>query len=254
MSVTPRVTVIGNHISPFVRKVLAVCEIKGVPYRMDSIVPFFGNERFAELSPLRRIPVLIDGDVVLNDSSTICEYIDEKWPEHSVLPSTPADKAKARWLDEYADTYMSDVLLWKVFGRALVAPSVFKQPRDLEAIGRAIKEEVPIVMAYLEKQAPESAFLFGDTPGIADFSVASHFQNYRWGARQALDAERWPKAVAWVERVEQAVPMQQLNAIAEKVLRAPPGEHRPVLESFGVAMVTDSVGGPAPQRGPMTVL
>jgi glutathione S-transferase len=39
-------TIIGNHISPFVRKVLAVCEIKQLAYRMDSIVPFFGNEKF----------------------------------------------------------------------------------------------------------------------------------------------------------------------------------------------------------------
>lgn len=254
MSVTPRVTIIGNHISPFVRKVLAVCEIKGLPYRMDSIVPFFGNERFAELSPLRRIPVLIYGDVVLNDSSTICEYIDDKWPEHSVLPKTPADKAKARWLDEYADTFMTDVLLWKVFGRALVAPAVFKQPRDLEAISKTIKDEVPVVMTYLESQAPEGAFLFGERPGLADFSVASHFVNYRWGARQGLDASRWPKAVAWIERVEQAVPMQHLNVIAGKILRAQPEEHRPVLESFGVAVVTDSVGGLVPQRGPMTML
>ena len=40
-------TIIGNHISPFVRKVLATCEIKGLAYRIDSIVPFFGGDRFA---------------------------------------------------------------------------------------------------------------------------------------------------------------------------------------------------------------
>ena len=61
--------IIGNHISPFVRKVLAVCEIKCLPYEVDSIVPFFGNESFGELSPLRRIPVLVDGATVVNDSS-----------------------------------------------------------------------------------------------------------------------------------------------------------------------------------------
>ena len=39
-------TIIGGPVSPFVRKVLAVCEIKGVPYRLDPIVPFFGDDRF----------------------------------------------------------------------------------------------------------------------------------------------------------------------------------------------------------------
>ena len=45
-------TIIGGPASPFVRKVLAVCEMKGVPYRLDPIVPFFGNDAFGELSPL----------------------------------------------------------------------------------------------------------------------------------------------------------------------------------------------------------
>ena len=46
-------TIIGGPISPYVRKVLAVCEMKGVPYRVDPIVPFFGDDRFSELNPLR---------------------------------------------------------------------------------------------------------------------------------------------------------------------------------------------------------
>ena len=44
-------TIIGGPASPFVRKVLAVCEMKGVPYRLDPIVPFFGNDAFSDVSP-----------------------------------------------------------------------------------------------------------------------------------------------------------------------------------------------------------
>src|SRR6476620_6515428 len=73
-------TIIGGPVSPYVRKVLAACEIKGVPYRLDPIVPFFGDDRFSEISPLRRIPVLIDEEVTLCDSSVICQYLDEKYP------------------------------------------------------------------------------------------------------------------------------------------------------------------------------
>ena len=61
-------TIIGGPGSPYVRKVLAVCEIKGVPYRLDPIVPFFGDDRFSELNPLRRIPVYIDDEVSVSDS------------------------------------------------------------------------------------------------------------------------------------------------------------------------------------------
>jgi len=57
------VTVIGSYISPYVRKVLVCLSLKGIDYRIDPIIPYFGDETFSRVSPLRRIPVLID-DVV----------------------------------------------------------------------------------------------------------------------------------------------------------------------------------------------
>ena len=246
-------TIIGNHISPFVRKVLAVCEIKQLPYQLDSIVPFFGNDQFAKLSPLRRIPVLIDETVVLNDSSVICEYLEDKWPQAPMLPREPAARAHARFLDEYADVRMADVMTWKVFGRALVAPAIFKTPRDLDAIQRTMTEEFPAVMDQLEAWAPAQGFAFGADPGLADISVASHFANLRW-ARQTADAARWPRATSWINRVEQETPLGRLNAIGEKMLRVPPDGHREVLRSLGVAVTADTVGGSVPKRGPMTAI
>jgi glutathione S-transferase len=245
--------IIGNHISPFGRKVLAVCEIKGLSYEIDSIVPYFGNERFGELSPLRRIPVLVDGAIVINDSSVICEYLEEKWPKVPVLPGEPATRAEARFLDEFADTRLADVVLWKVFGRALIAPAIFGAERDTAAIARTMAEELPGVMDLLELWAPTSGFKFGTTPGLADVSVASHFANFRW-ARQKLDPARWPQAASWIERVSQSVPLMQLNAIGEKLLRVPPGAHRPALEGLGVTVASETVGTNVPRRGPMTDL
>ena len=79
-------TIIGGPVSPYVRKVLAACEMKGVPYQVDPIVPFFGDDRFSELNPLRRIPVYIDDQVSISDSTVICEYLDERYP----TPASPA--------------------------------------------------------------------------------------------------------------------------------------------------------------------
>ena len=36
--------VIGNYISPYVRKVLVCLELKGLDYEIDPIAPFVGNE------------------------------------------------------------------------------------------------------------------------------------------------------------------------------------------------------------------
>jgi glutathione S-transferase len=68
-----RAQIIGSYLSPYVRKVLVVLELKGIPYEVDPIVPFYGDDRFSEISPIRRIPVLIDDQVTLPDSSVICQ-------------------------------------------------------------------------------------------------------------------------------------------------------------------------------------
>ena len=95
---TAPLTVIGTPVSPYVRKVLAVLELKGLAWRIDPLVPFLGNDTFTRLSPLRRIPVLIDGDLVLSDSSVICEYLDERHPGTALMPRAVADRARCRWL------------------------------------------------------------------------------------------------------------------------------------------------------------
>ena len=70
----PPVQIIGSYISPYVRKVLVCLDWKGIAYEIDPIIPFMGDDRFSQLSPLRRIPVFRDERVTLTDSSVICQY------------------------------------------------------------------------------------------------------------------------------------------------------------------------------------
>ena len=111
-------TIIGGPGSPYVRKVLAVADIKRVAWQIDPIIPFQGNDAVTALSPLRRIPVFIDDTITLCDSTAICEYLDETHPTPPLLPSTPAARAHARWIEEFADTRMGDVFIWRIFNHA----------------------------------------------------------------------------------------------------------------------------------------
>src|SRR3982750_3941683 len=95
--------IIGSFVSPYVRKVLACMNLKGLDYEVDPITPFFGSDEFQRLSPLRRIPVLIDGDLSVSDSTVIGEYLDDASPGHRLYPADPKDRARARWLEEFAD-------------------------------------------------------------------------------------------------------------------------------------------------------
>src|SRR3954467_5983447 len=97
-------TIIGSFVSPYVRKVLACINLKNLAYEVDPITPFYGNDEFRRLSPLCRIPVLIDGDFSVSDSSVICAYLDDAYSGPALFPATAKDRARARWFEEYADT------------------------------------------------------------------------------------------------------------------------------------------------------
>src|SRR3569833_186288 len=121
-------TIIGSYVSPYVRKVLACMNLKGLAYEVDPITPFFGNDEFRRVSPLCRIPVLIAGDFSCSDSSVICAYLDEAYPGHPLFPADPKDRASARWLEEFADTRLGDVFIWGLFYQKIVHPFVWGEP------------------------------------------------------------------------------------------------------------------------------
>jgi len=195
---TQPLTVIGSYVSPYVRKVLACMDLKGLPFEVDPITPFYGNEEFRRLSPLCRIPVLIDGNFSCSDSSVICAYLDEAYPGHPLFPAGPKDRARARWLEEFADTRLGDVFIWGLFYQKVVHPLVWGEPGDAARIEKSLDEDIPAALDYLERQLPAERFLFGDI-GVADISIASFFRNGAY-AGFSIDAARWPTTAGFVER------------------------------------------------------
>lgn len=245
------VTIIGSFLSPYVRKVLVALDCKGVPYEIDPIVPFFGDERFSQLSPLRRIPVLIDGDVVLSDSSVICQYLEDRHPEPALYPHDIADRARARWIEEYADTRMGDVFVWRLFHERVIKPFVWGEKTDEALVARTLAEDVPPVLDYLESLLPADGFVYGDL-SIADVSLGALFRNATF-AHLRVDPAHWPRTAAFVDRVHATVPFRRLAAIEDTLLRTPPMKQREVLAALGVRLTADSFGTKTPRRGPMSV-
>lgn len=244
------ITIIGNTVSPYVRKILVILTIKEIPFEIDPIVPFFGDDDFAKLSPLRRIPVLIDGDVVINDSSVIAQYLEEKHPHPSVLPATAAARAKARWFEEFADSRMGDVFVWKGFGSVVIAPAIFGAPRDLDAFRKLIDTEVVEVMDYLESVTSADGFLAGPF-GLADISVAVIFRMMKY-ARWTPDEARWPKTCAWLARAEANPAMRLTAEWADALVKTHPAEQRAKAIELGLKATAKSHFTGAPRRGPMT--
>lgn len=244
------ITIIGNTVSPYVRKILTILAMKEIPFEIDPIVPFFGNDEFAKISPLRRIPVLIDGDLILNDSSVIAQYLEETYPVPSILPATAAARGHARWLEEFADGRMGDVFIWKCFGGVVIAPAIFGAPRDLDAFRKVLDTEVVEIMDYLESVTPANGFLCGPF-GLADISVAVMFRNMVY-ARWTPDAARWPKVVSWLARADAHPAMIAPAQWSDALAKTAPADQRAKAKDIGLRVTEQTFFSGKPRRGPMT--
>jgi glutathione S-transferase len=243
---TAPVTIVGSFISPYVRKVLAALNLKGERYVVDPITPFFGNDEFERLSPLRRIPVLIDGDFAISDSSVISAYIDGAFAGHPLYPTDVKDRARALWFEEYADSRLGDVIIWAFFYQKIVHPMVWGEAGDVDRIADAEENLIPSECDYLERQLPDAGYLFGEI-GTADISIASFFVN----AGFAIDPATSPKLAAFVDRVRRhpaVAPLLDYDRIARSVdIR----DRRQALLNAGVPLTETTMGLKEPRRGKM---
>jgi glutathione S-transferase len=241
------VRVVGSYLSPYVRKVLVCLHVKGIPYEIDPIVPFLGDDRFSRLSPLRRIPVLTDGAVTLCDSSVICQYLEDRQPEPALYADDVATRARARWLEEFADTRMGEVLIWRLFNQVAIRPFVWGEATDAAVVKRAVEEEIPQILDYLEAELPAEGFACGAF-GIADITLASFFRNAAF-ARYRIDAAHWPRTAALVARTLAHEAFQRLVPFEELSLRTPVAEHRRALADQGAPLTAESFATTTPRRG-----
>jgi len=241
------VRIVGSYLSPYVRKALVVLDLKGIAYEIDPIIPFMGDDRFSKISPVRRVPVLLDDRVTLADSSVICEYLDERYPVPGLYPADVAGRARARWLEEYADTRMGDVFIWRLFNAVAINPYVWGTKTDARELERIRLEEMPPVLEYLESQLPLNGYLF-EGLSIADISIASFFRNATF-ARYALDASQWPRTAAFVKRVLEIESFRKLMPFEEKLMRTPIARHREVLSAMGAPLMAETYGTLEPRPG-----
>jgi len=246
-----RVRIIGSYVSPYVRKVLVALDRKGLAYEIDPIIPFLGDERFSQRRPLRRIPVLVDDGVTLTDAPVICEYLEDRYPEPALLPRDPAQRARARWLEEFADTRMGEVLIWRLFNQVVINPFVWGKPTDQDILQRTLSEDIPHVLNYLESQLPATGFLF-DALSIADIAIASFFRNAAF-ARFSVDATRWPATAAFVDRVLQLDSFERLRPFEDRMMRTPIPQHRAALAEMGAPLTEDTHATTVARAGLMQI-
>lgn len=189
----------GIPVSPFVRKVQAVLETKGINYSVNPLLPFGEKDELLAMNPLGKIPVYQDDTLTIPDSSVICAYLEKAHPDVPLYPSNAGDYATALWLEEYADSRVVSVL-GSVFFQRVLNPKFFDTPTDEEAVAKLLAEDVPPVFDYLEGELGSNDYFVANTLSIADFAIAAPFVNAAV-AGLTVDAARWPKLASFIVRI-----------------------------------------------------
>jgi len=94
---------------PYGQKVRIVLAEKALTYDLVNVDLAQHENRkpdFVRLNPFGRVPVLVDDDTTIYDSTIINEYLDDEYPEPPVLPpvGSSAMRSRARSFEDFADT------------------------------------------------------------------------------------------------------------------------------------------------------
>ncbi|MCP5055423.1 MAG: glutathione S-transferase family protein [bacterium] len=163
----------SGPLSLFTAKVRIALAEKGLAYERievdwnprDRYLPH--HPEVAALNPSGQVPVLVDSDVVVYDSTLILVHLEETHPGTPLLPDDPGGRARARQLEAWADEILFPVV-WDVIEEAFYpAPPEGRDAGRLESARAALAHH----HAMLDKELTGRTWFCGETFSIADIGV-----------------------------------------------------------------------------------
>ena len=154
----------GAKLSPFVMRPVLVSRAKGHPLVPLDFAGGLKSDAYLALSPIGKMPLLVDGDFSLPESQVITDYLDAVLDGPKMVPAEPRQAALARLLCRIADVYFVPHL-GGLFGA-----------RDKPEGLAPAKEGIAAALAYIEHfRDAGDAFAVGSAFTIADAALIPLF-------------------------------------------------------------------------------
>ncbi len=191
---------------PFCQKVRVVLAEKDLEYekifvdlrRQEQKTP-----EFLRLNPYGKVPVLVDEDEVVYDSTIINEYLEDEYPLPRLLPEDSQGRARVRMLEDYCDNSFippTTTLLAQI-----------RKPegdRDAQRIDQA-REELRRALYHLRDNLDGHEFLVGREFSLADAAFAPRIMVL---GRLGFELEPALAPVqAWIERLRSRPSIRSLG-------------------------------------------
>lgn len=191
--------------SPYCQKVRLVLAEKDLSYE-KIFIDLTKNEQkapdFLRLNPYGKVPVLIDEDEVIYDSTIINEYLEDEYPHPPLMPEQSSERAQVRTFEDFADnsfTAQSGLLVAELRKPA--------EQVDQERVQR-YRADLLRVLEFLERHLEGKEYIAG-TFSLADLAFAP-----RLLILPSLGVEipaRLKNVLTWSERLKQRPSIKQLQ-------------------------------------------
>ena len=193
-------------------KVPIALEELGLDYTLSGINVRKGEQKapdFVALNPNAKVPVLVDGPLVLTESAAILVYLAEKTGK--LLPATGEGRARV-----FEQLFFHASGLGPAFGQSGFFKKQASEPQPI-AIAR-FEAEAARTAAVLDALLGRHAFVAGD-----DFSIAD-IAHFGWMWRRAfaeVDITGLPNLSRWVAHIEARPAVARAIARVEALVPQP---------------------------------
>jgi glutathione S-transferase len=193
----------GRTDSSNVQKVLWCCGELGLQFeRLDWGGKFGGNKdtEYLAMNPNGLVPTIKDGDFILWESNSIMRYLNAKYGQGKLLPSTPEGMAIAnRWMDWQLSVLNPAIV--PLFWNLIRTPPEKRDPKTVQAA----LDKTSAVWQMVETQLAQGAFVAGDNFSLGDIPLG--VWAYRW-FNLPVERPRQPNLEKWYEQLKQRKPYQ----------------------------------------------
>jgi glutathione S-transferase len=192
--------------SPQVWKVWLALEHKQIPYELHMLSFDSGEMKkpeFLAINPRGQVPAIVHDGFALRESGPITEYLEDRWPERSLLPGDARQKAQARLVTAEIQAYY-----WPALEAALMNTMFAEGKSDPDKVAKAVDTAKTELEGFEKAMAGD--FLVGPL-SLADFTLYPLVAFWRraMGRFEVLrPAAGGAKVSAWVERM-QALPYHE---------------------------------------------
>lgn len=97
-------------ISHYCEKVRWALDYKALSYEVKNLLPGFHFFQTRKIAPASSVPILVSGHDVVQGSSAIIDFLDEKYPANPLTPNNPKLAAEAMQWEKYLDEKLGENL------------------------------------------------------------------------------------------------------------------------------------------------